>query len=300
MITADGTPEGRTLPLPDGIMGRGLGATTSDPEDVRWFFVVGNQVAPDDFEAVLRLGSLFALDDDAFLAPAPDVLDLDQWLQALAFGALSGTGDNYVGDGGGHTARFYVRPSDGRILLFPHDMDHNFYEYGNAVSSNDAARLTRDPLLHRAYYQHLEALLRRVGTTASLGRWCDQLGRLLPDQDFEGHRAFVDERARYLTEEAPDALLTTYPAVDFAIELPAGPSVVSPSPRLTLRGRGWIDVREIRWEEAGTSLAVRWLDDETWEVDADLAPGPQTVTLVAFDLGGAEVGRDAIDADHAP
>lgn len=300
VITADGAPEGRKLPLPDGIMGRGLGATTSDPEDVRWFFVLGNQVAPDDFEAVLRLGSLFALDDDAFLASAPDVLDLDQWLQALAFGALSGTGDNYVGDGSGHNARFYVRPSDGRILLFPHDMDHNFYEYGNAVSSNDAARLTRDPLLHRAYYQHLEALLRRVGTTASLGRWCDQLGRLLPDQDFEGHCAFVDERARYLTEEAPDALLTTYPAVDFAIELPAGPSVVSPSPHLTLRGRGWIDVREIRWEEAGTSLAVRWLDDETWEVDADLAPGPQTVTLVAFDLGGAEVGRDAIDADHAP
>ncbi|MEZ4467975.1 MAG: hypothetical protein R3F43_26950 [bacterium] len=43
---------------------------------------------------------------------------MDQWLEAAAAASLSGAVDHY-GAGAQHNVQFYVRPTDGRVLVLP-------------------------------------------------------------------------------------------------------------------------------------------------------------------------------------
>jgi hypothetical protein len=67
----------------------------------------------------------------------------------------------------------------------------------------------------------------------------------------------------------------------FSITTPA--VTVQPAGSALVRGRGWIDVQEVRVLETGQTLALDWSDLTRWEahVPADLAPG--VYTLAAYD-----------------
>ncbi len=69
---------------------------------------------------------------------------------------------------------------------------------------------------------------------------------------------------------------------------------VVPSPAAPLRGRGWIDVREMRIVETGQVLDVTWSNLTAWEtrLPADLAPGPYT--LGAYDGTGGLLGTSIV------
>ena len=71
-------------------------------------------------------------------------------LRAFAISTLSGAVDNYA-SGAAHNAEFYLRPSDGRALYFPHDLDFLGGPQGPVVASGDLARLIAVPARTRAY-----------------------------------------------------------------------------------------------------------------------------------------------------
>ena len=67
------------------------------------------------------------------------------------------------------------------------------------------------------------------------------------------------------------------PPIPFAVTSPA--DRVLPSISTPLRGRGWIDVQEVRIVETSQTLALNWSDLTTWEtrLPADLVPGQYTL-----------------------
>ena len=67
----------------------------------------------------------------------------------------------------------------------------------------------------------------------------------------------------------------------------------SNAPAVTLVGRGWIDVRDIR-QDGSNSLAVTWIDDKQWTASIPLNPGTNKIVLQAFDHRGLPVGQDSI------
>ncbi|MFZ5480782.1 MAG: lamin tail domain-containing protein, partial [Myxococcota bacterium] len=289
LTTDDGTAEGQKLPQPDSVVGTSLTDLGDDPEAYRWTFLIQNNEREDDYDGILALCR--TVGGDGFVAEADAVIDVEQWLRAFAFATLAGAVDNYGGDGAQHNARFYVRPEDGRVLYFPHDLDFFGGSTMAVVGNGDLARLLDDPDYARSYYGHLQDVVARAYDADSLAPWCAQLADLT-GQDFDSHCQFVADRAEWVMNGSPDAVTARYPRVDFRITTNGGGDLAVDTSEIALEGEGWIDVRSIAL--GGVPLAVTWLDDATWRVTVPLDPGTNDVTLVAGDLHGEVVGTDTI------
>lgn len=298
LLTDDGTPEGLKLPQPDSVVGTPITDLGLNPEAWRWIFLPQNNEREDDLTGIQALGRTFALPAQDFLTEAELVLDVDQWLRAFAFATLAGAVDNYGGDGAQHNAQFYVRPDDQRVLYFPHDLDFYWSSELPVVPNGDLERLLGHPAHLRAYYGHLADIVERSYNPAYLAPWCAQLGALLPGQDFAGHCAFVADRADYVMNRAPDAVLARFPPVDFEITTAGGADFGVAGTEVVIDGRAWVDVRDIAVD--GVVVPVTWVDARSWQVTVTLAPGANALSFVATDLRGEVVGSDAVVVTSEP
>ena len=289
--TDDGTPEGLKLPQPDLVVGADITDLGNDPEDYRWIWLIKNNAAADDYSGVMQLTELFSLPTDDMISQAESVIDVDQWLRAFAMATLAGVTDQYGGAGSQHNVQFYVRPSDGKVLHLPHDLDFYSSAYMSVVNNRDLARLVQNPEWLRLYYAHLHDLLDTSYTSAWMGPWCDQLGDLLPGQSFDSHCAYMDTRAAYVRSGSSESVEARFPPVDF--EITTGDVTVS-TDTVTLDGTGWVDVRGLVWTETGTPVELEWGDDQSWQVTLPIILGPNPVTLEALDMHGEVVGTDTV------
>jgi hypothetical protein len=213
----------------------------------------------------MDLGASFAGSDAELLALTPEVIDVDQWLRAVALATMSGAPDQYGGASSQHDVQFYVRPADGRAQHLPHDLAP-FSRSSMAVVGN--ADLARP----------------RGG--------CDQLGSLLRGQDFDAHCRFVGERAAWVRPGSDDAAEVRFPPVPFRVTTNDGDDLEVDTATVALEGRGWIAEHTV--EVAGEATVPTWLDDETWRIDEPLAVGENDLTLRALDLHGAVLSQDGI------
>ena len=290
----DGTAEGSKLPQPDSVIGTSITDLGDNKEAYRWTYLVKNNEREDDLDAVMQLCWAFDLSGSELLDTVDDVIDVDQWLRAFAFATLSGATDQYGGAGSQHNAQFYLRPSDGRVLFFPHDLDY-FSSYSMAVVGNDdLSQLLADPANARSYYGHLQDIILRAYNTDYLGPWCDQLGELLPQQDFDAHCAFIDDRADWVMYGSSDAVMTRHPWLDFTITTAGGADFTVDATEVTLEGQAWIDLRTITLQGSSEPLDLEWIDARTWRVVVPLDDGPNALILEATDLQGELVGTDSI------
>ncbi|MFT5681298.1 MAG: hypothetical protein ACI8RZ_002204 [Myxococcota bacterium] len=292
--TDDGTPEGLKLPQPDSVSGTSITDLGDDREDYRWNYLIKSSLREDNYDPIIDLCQTFSLSDEAFLKQSDAVIDVEQWLRAFAFATLSGATDQYGGAGSQHNAQFYVRPEDGRVLYFPHDLDYFSSASMSVVANGDLSRLLEDPINLRSYYGHLNDIIGLSYNTDYLAPWCEQLAELLPGQDFESHCQFIGERADWVLSSSSESVLARFPAVDFHITTGGGEDLNVSALEVTLEGEAWVDVREIVLEGEAGPLALTWVDEQTWQVTVPLEAGDNDLTLVATDLSGAIVGSDAI------
>ncbi len=281
--TDDGTAEGLKLPSPDAVVGTAITDLGSDKENWRWNFLLSNNQREDDFTGIMTLGRAF--DSGDFPLNAESVIDVDQWLRAFAFATLSGAVDNYGADGSQHNARFYLRPEDGLVLYFPHDLDFFGSSQMSVIGNGDLSSLLTIAAYERLYYGHLQDIIGRAYNTGYLGPWCQQIGELLPAQDFDSHCQFIDDRADWVMSGSTDAVLTRFPEVEFAVTTGDFTTVEAEA---TIDGTGWIDVRSIVVDT--TAFTPEWTTASTWQVTVPLETGTNTLELVATDLHGDEVG----------
>ncbi len=291
--TDDGTAEGLKLPQPDSVVGTSVTDLGDDAEAWRWTWLIKNNTRRDDYSAVQALGRTFDLSGEDFFAEVGEVIDVEQWLEAFAYMTLSGATDQY-GAGSQHNAQVYVRPEDGRVLLFPHDLDYFSSSSMALVGQSDLAQLLEDPANERSYYGYLHAILERAYSTDHLGPWCDQLGELLPGQDFASHCAFVDDRAAWVWSGSSESIDAVMPWVDFQITTNGGEDFSAAGAAVLLEGTAWVDVRAIRLEGEADDLELSWLDGQTWQATAPLALGANSLVLEAIDRQGEVVATDAV------
>jgi hypothetical protein len=276
------------------VIGVPIGYLGEDKEAYRWNFAIQNNTDRDDYKALIAMTELFSAPDDTFVTEVDTVIDTEQWLRAFAFATLSGAVDNYGSDSSQHNARLYLRPSDGKVLFFPHDLDFYGSPMMPLVGNSDLARLLTNPAFHRLYYGALDDALGRAYSSTYLAPWCTQLATLLPDQDFPGHCAFVDARAAFLRNEATDAVDTRYPPTDFAVLTGGGGVIETTSSTVTLEGTGGIAVRQIHAPDLGLSFDPEWTTTTTWRLSVPITEGTTTLRLLATDLRGEAVGEAAV------
>ncbi|MBL8785262.1 MAG: lamin tail domain-containing protein, partial [Deltaproteobacteria bacterium] len=222
LSTDTGTPTGLKLPQPDSVVGTALRDLGPDPEAYRHTFLVKNNRAGDDHHALIAMLQVFSLPEAAFQATVDAVIDVDQWLRAFAFMAVSGAVDHF-GGGAQHNAQLYVRPSDERVLLFPHDLD--FYPgdpYAAVVQQSELSRLLRHPGARRTFYGHLHELLTTTYDATYLAPFRDELASLVPSQPWASHVDFMAQRATWILKDASDGIEHTIPPTPFAITTNGG------------------------------------------------------------------------------
>ncbi len=119
-----------------------------------------------------------------------------------------------------------------------------------------------------------------------LDPWIAHYGKVA-GQTLSPIRNFVTSRAKFVRSRLPAEIpfeITTQNGADFNVDRST----------VTLHGRGWINVHEIRRSGTTQDLAVRWLDDETWQLEVALAGVRNTITFEAIDHQGQVVGTDTV------
>ena len=263
-----------------------------DKEFYRWNFIVQNNRTKDDYSGLIRLAKTLGMPAGAELeVRAAEVMDVDEWMRVFAMQALGGVGDTYLQDGN-HNFRVYQRPSDGRMLAFPWDMDSAF-SYANFPwgEGNLTKVIERTPYT-RMYYDHLRDLVETTFNPTYMAFWVQHYGTL-GNEDFDDILDFIGSRVAVTESALPDR-------VPFVITSNGGRDFSVTGATTELEGSGWIDVREIRVDGLEDPLELIWTSLQDWRAEVALLPGQNSLVFRAYDRRGREVGNTAIAVSATP
>jgi hypothetical protein len=257
-----------------------------DKETYRWNFMLRNHRDRDDFRAIIAMGKAFDLTGPALDTATRDVLDVSQWLRHFALQSFIGNDDFYTRLWN-HNLHIYQRPSDGRLLAFPWDLDRAFQLatsaslWGNLDSAGNPTRMTKViewPANTRVYYAHLYDLAMTTCTPDYATRWAQHLGSLA-QQDFSGYASYIVQRRSFILSQL--TRITNF------FNVTTTNLLVSPSNLVTLAGNAGVDVDSI------------WVNGVPWQAgwSASSTTGPTNFTLRLVAAPGTNVftieGHDA-------
>lgn len=286
--TANGNVQGLKLPQPDEVLGVDLGNLGEDPEVYRWFYLQENNRRGSDYTPMIRLAKALNRTGTALDAEAHRLMDVSQWMRAVAFQSLWGLVDTFPFDNP-HNFIIYFRPEDGRALPFLWDMDFNFGAAPNAPlnrATGNLGRLIALPGNQRLYLGHLLDLVTTTYNTNYLSPWITHFGSLA-GQNFSGIRNYVDQRVRSVRSQLPAS-------VPFSITSNGGQDFLVNTTNALLAGRAWIDAKEIVLEGLPESLEFKWPTTTSWQVVMPLILGPNRLTLQALDFQGRILATQTI------
>ncbi len=260
-----------------------------DKNNYRWFFLIKNNRARDDYSGIIELGKTLSLrssqnGSDLDLR-SQSIMDVDQWLRTFAYESLGGINDTY-NQGLPHNLQVFVRP-DGKVVPLPWDQDFAFHHspsLGLLGTGSNLQRVMRIPNNEHFLYGHLYDILQTTYNLDYLDRWIDHYAEFAQADASRAIREYVQRRHDFVMRRLPDP-------IEFAIT--SDTPIVVDDTKVTLQGTGWIDVREIRVAGQVTPISVTW-DDEVWVAEVPVPAGESQLRLQAFDLQGKQVGQDAV------
>jgi len=186
-----------------------------DPETYRWNWLIKNNRDVDDYSGVITLNQAMSLVGSALDDATRSIIDVDQWLRALAVVRLIGNRDFYsqpTGTGASsswrHNFWVYQRPSDGRFLLLPWDIDENFQVSATDPSifgNENVAKVIQLPDNLHYYWGHLDDLINEAFNVAYMAPWANHISSLLLGQDVASGMNYIVSRAAYIRSRMPAA-----------------------------------------------------------------------------------------------
>ena len=271
--TDTGTPEGNKLPNPDSVVGTSIRNLGDDKENYRWTMLLKNNEDRDSYGRMMAFCKWMETSGTNFTSQITNIIDVERWLRGTAVNALSGAGDSYGGDGSQHNVQFYVRPEDGRVIYFPHDVDAFFDANRPAVPNSDLSKIIAVPAYARAYYGHLQDVIATTYNANYMTRWANHFGRLLPAQNFAGHLAFIVQRVGVINS----AINAAVPNVAFAVTTSGGNNFGTTNNTITFAGTAPLAVKTI--EINGVSYPITWTSATAWSIQLPLFNGPNPLIV---------------------
>ena len=213
-----------------------------DKELYRWHWLIKNNRDADDYSGLIRLLTTMGLSGQAYKDSIEEVVDVDQWLRSFAVQNLGGIGDNYSthGSGAWHNAMFYIRPTDGRAMYFPWDMDFTFTNSATSgvTPSTDLNKLIGiGPEYERAYYGHLLDIIESAFNSDYMTPWLRHYSEFL-DENLNGYSGYIRSRSSHVRRLVENAVSK----VSFKVNSSSGSSTSKSS--VVVRGDAWVDVKK--------------------------------------------------------
>lgn len=290
--TVNGNREGLKLPEPDNVAGVGLTSLGANKEAYRWHWLISNREEADDYSGLITLLTAFGRTADAqYFADTNAMMDVSEWLRGFAIETLFGIGDNYA-TGAQHNLYLYRRPADGRWIFFPYDMDFTFNQGATSsmFQNGDLNKLVsvaqpQGVANLRTYWAHVYDICQTSFSSAYLRPWATHYNAFLTLEDLTQFMSYIDTRRAFALSQ----LGTAIPQTPFDIATPDGPA---PGPTVTIAGRAWVDVAQMRLAGSNQPLNVTWTSTTAWQTSVTIAPGPNVITINAFNSQGAQIGTD--------
>jgi Lamin Tail Domain/Concanavalin A-like lectin/glucanases superfamily/CotH kinase protein len=261
-----------------------------DKEAYRWGWQIRNKRRADDYSGIVRLNRAFALSGAAFTSEIDATIDVDQWMRTWALMGLYGNDDQF-GRLFAHNWRLYQRPTDGRLIALPWDLDRAFQlgtstpltPTGFAIQNLFAVTAHR-----RQFDSHVLDLVNTTVNSAYITPWVAHLTAVTGETtELAGIPGYIAARASY-------ALGTLPPVVPFEITTNGGADFTTAAITATLDGSGWSDVYTITRAGQPIPLPVTWIGNTAWRVTIPLTAGVNAIQLAAFDQHGTAAGTDTI------
>jgi hypothetical protein len=185
----------------------------NNKEDYRYTFLIKNHRARDDYSALMNFVAVMGSSGTAFNSHVDGVADVNQWLRAFAFAIANGCRDNFS-VGSHHNGYFYQRPSDGRFLYIPHDMDQS-HTTPSLVSGNLFLQkmIAAKPEWERLYYAHMRDILETAWNPTYMQIWTTRFTALMPSGagNFAGFLNHIGNCYNSLSSQLADRVAPAYP-----------------------------------------------------------------------------------------
>jgi hypothetical protein len=285
--TANGNPEGLKRPQPDEVIGTDNADLGDDKETYRWNFIIDNNRERDDYSGLIRFAKSFSLLPARLDAGTRESIDVDEWARTFAMYTLTGIGDTYT-FGNNHNNIYYVRPEDGRVLVFPWDMDFAFTRgpSDSLLGDQNLRRVLQLPGNLHLFYYHLRDIISTTYNSTYLSRWAAHYGGLV-GQNFSGIVTYVTQRRAFALAQLP-------PALPFAITTNGGADFTVDTPQVDVAGDAGVDVHTIIFATQGAQPQFAYSTVTRWNTTLPLARGANTLSFVALDHRGNVAGTDTI------
>ena len=282
LATVDGNPES---PKAVGNEGGGTGYANlevqnygDNKESYRWMFLQNNRRTHDDYSGVIAVAKTLSLTGVTLSTQAVQVLDVDQWLRAMAYQSLVGVADAYFMGANIHNFRLYIRPEDRRALFLPWDWDSAFLvPPGTSITgSGNIARLLDTAGNRRAYLNHMWDIITTTFNTAYMGRWTSHYGAVA-NQDLSPIFNYINTRSTFALSQLPTTTA-------FSITTSNGNNFAVSNSLVSLSGTAPVQVKTI--EVNGVAYTPTWVNPTAWTLIVPLYGGTNLVVVQGVDNYG--------------
>lgn len=266
----------------------------SDKEPYRWGFQIRSSRDSDDYSQIIALNqAVGTLSGSELKAALDELIDVNQWMRTFAMMSLNGT-DDIFSRLWEHNFRFYVRPTDNKVIVLQWDLDRTFRLSANSSApviptTNNVgtpvavAKLFEIPEYKRLFDGHLDDLIKTTFNST------------YTSSIFPGLLAVVGSGANqtnYITNRANFVQAYLPSAVNFEITTNGGSDFSEADSAVDLVGSGAYDVFSIHVN--GIPTPVTWTGSDTWQISVPLAVGPNILSITGINHHGVEVGSDTI------
>ena len=289
--TTNRDPESPKVPFPYSHPQptRDLEDLGDNKEAYRSHLAIRNNRDADDYATIIQASQALDKLRSSNFDEVAELIDVDQWARVFALQSLTGAADAYTRGSLHHNIQFYTRPSDNRVLALPWDWDFAFTASTRQSligTAGNAGRLMNQPIARRLYHGHLLDLINTTYNNEYLDRWIDHYGQVAK-QNLASIKNYVKQRSQFVLDRLPDQ-------IEFEITTNGGNPIETNEAMVEIRGRGWIDVRQIQVDLREDPIELRWLDGSQWEITLPIELGTHQLSLNALNHQGMQTGQDTL------
>jgi hypothetical protein len=268
-------------PQPDDVVGTDFTDLGNDKEIYRYNFMIKNHRDADDYSRFIAFCKALSLPNTspALQAQAEQILDMDQWMRAYAFVSLCSVGDMYT-YGNNHNWFMYLRPSDGKLLYFPWDMDFVFTRgsSGALVGDQNLGKLVNLTPNLRRMYGHMLDIIDVSFNSSYMTYWTDHYDNFAPGQSYAGTLNNIGARATFVRNTINGAGGNAAFAITSSTNLTTGSNLV------TLTGTAPVSAYTIKVD--GQAYPITWTTISAWTMRVPVDATSNTLAVTAYDVRG--------------
>jgi hypothetical protein len=276
-LTADAG--GYKLPAPDNVQGVDITDFGPDKERHRYNFIIKNHRNTDDYSTFINFAQSWNLNGAALDTQSQLTTDVDEWLKVYALVSLAGVSDMYT-FGGEHNLMTYVRPSDGKVLYFPWDMDFSFNQAATAplVGNQNLSKIVNLPSNLRRFYAHIQDDIATTYNVTYMTPWINHYDSF-PGQDWSGDLDYITQRGSYALSVISGAGGNT----PFSVS-GSNPASITNNNVLTLSGTAPVQITRLLIN--GVNYPVTWSSIYGWTVQLPVNSATNILNIAGYDLHG--------------